>query len=156
MPDKPESIGRKLRALALGLTAERVKAPVSPAGVYGVIMDWGLPNELATLVAIADGGTSLYAGGGGFLGGHAVPAIRQAGRQFLEKADDFVGEFPLATEHPTPQPGHVIFHILTADGVRTSPEIDTATLAPGDSGVSELFGAAQDVITQIRIAEPKK
>jgi hypothetical protein len=155
MPDKPESIGRKLRALALGLTAERVKAPVSPAGVYGVLMDWGLPSELATLLAIADGGTSLYAGGGGFLGGHAVPAIREAGRRFLETADDFVNQFPLTTEHPTPQPGHVIFHILTTGGVRTSPEYDTATLAPGEPGVSELFGAAQEVITQIRIAESK-
>ena len=50
----------------------------------------------------------------------------------------------------------MIFHILTTDGVRTSPEIDTATLAPGEPGVSELFGAAQDVITQIRLAEPQK
>jgi hypothetical protein len=153
---KTPDIGLKLRARVLELPAEMVKAPVSTAGVYGVVMDWGVENGLATLVAIADGGTSLYAGAGGFLGGHAVPVIREAGRRFLDAADGFVDEFPVTTVHPTPRPGHVIFHILTTAGVRTSPEIDIATLAPDKPGVSQLFGAAQGVITQIRVAEPKK
>jgi hypothetical protein len=46
--------------------------------------------------------------------------------------------------------------ILMSAGVRTSPEIDTTTLAPGEPGVLELFRAARGVITQIRVAEPHK
>ena len=156
MPQPRKDIGLQLRAMVLGLSADKVRAPVSQAGVFGVVMDWGLPNGLATLVAIADGGTSLYAGSGGFLGGHAVPAIREAGRRFLNTADGVVDAFPVTANHPTPRPGHVIFHMLTTAGVRTSPEIDTATLVPGKPGVSELFGAAQGVITQIRLAKPEK
>jgi hypothetical protein len=156
MPDSPRHAGLDLRASALELSAENVDAPVSTAGVFGAVMDWGLSKGLVTLVAIADGSTSIYAGGGGFIGGHAVPAVREAAGRFLQVADRFVSEFPLTIEHPTPRPGHAIFHILTTAGVRTSPEIDTATLGPGKPGASELFGAAQLVITQLRMAKPNR
>jgi hypothetical protein len=41
-------------------------------------------------------------------------------------------------------------------GIKASPEIDVKTLAPGKPGLSELFGAAQHVITQIRLASNQK
>ena len=154
VPDKRKDIGKGLRAMVLGLTADKVEA--RPSGVFGVVMDWDLGNALATLVALADGGTSLYLPQGGFLGGHAHPKIREAGQMFLTVAERFVDEFPVTTDFPTPAPKRARFYVLTTGGVHGSPEVDTNDLRPGQPGISELFGAAQAVIAQIRIAQPKQ
>lgn len=154
MPGGRKDIGQGLRAMVLGLTAQKV-AP-RPSGVFGVLMDWGFPNALATLVALADGGTSLYLPYGGFLGGHAHPKIREAGQQFLTTAERFVDQFPVTTDYPTPKPDCARFYVLTTGGVHGSPEVDTRKLHPGQPGIAELFGAAQAVITQIRMEQNKQ
>ena len=154
MPGNKKDVGQGLRAMVLGLTAEKV-AP-RPSGVFGVVMDWGFPNALATLVALADGGTSLYLPYGGFLGGHAHPKVREAGQTFLTVAERFVDQFPVMTEYPTPKAGRARFYVLTTGGVHGSSEITEKDLRPGQPGISELFGAAQAVITQIRLEQDHK
>ena len=152
--DTRKDIGKGLRAMVLELTPDKVEA--RPSGVFGVVMDWDLGNALATLVAMADGGTSLYLPQGGFLGGHAHPKIREAGQAFLTVAERFVDQFPATTDFPTPKPKHARFYVLTTGGVHGSPEVETNDLRSGQPGISELFGAAQEVITQIRVAQPKQ
>lgn len=157
MPEDAKAIGLKLRAMALGLTPQAIGLPASATGLYGAIMDWGVqPDAIATIVAIVDGSTSVYAGGGGFLGGQGIPAVKQAGRKFIEAAARFANGFEVTTDFPTPAGGHTIFYLLTTSGVRRSPEIDVATLHPGQKGMSELFGAAQEIITQFRLHSPKQ
>jgi hypothetical protein len=157
VPHDKADVNTQLRLMALGLSAEKVGITPLESGVWGAIMDWGMGNGLATLVAFADGTTSLYLGlSGGIIGLQGHAGVRQAARLFLEVASRFVDTFVSTTDYPMPAPEHTRFYIHTMTGVKASPEIDVKTLAPGKPGISELFGAAQNVITQIRLSSEQK
>jgi hypothetical protein len=119
----------RLRALAL--YSKRIPNsmgnPSSPTEPWGVVLDWVLSAAVATVVAFSDGSASVYfSSGGGLLGGQAHEPIRNAARQAVAVAAEFQPQMELTTVFPLPQPGIVVFYLLTDSGVFTSSAFESA------------------------------
>lgn len=152
-PDNPYAA---LRDQVLNLKSEALGPEVADRKILGVVMETGYPQATVTLVAIADGTVSLYfSNGGGMigLGGHDGP--RKAGLQLISKAGSFLGSLTPAKSFPLPAQGATHFFVLTRDGPLTGGALEK-DLGMGRHPLSPLFHAAQDVITQARLASEKR
>jgi len=123
---------------------------VSHGGVHGVLGEFGFPQGVATVVALADGTVSVYfSGGGGSLGLGQHEGARKAAEALLQEAP---AALPLAAKDPTlplPQAGEVRFWFLTAEGPVTAAASE-ADLGAGTSPLAKLHGLLHDLLTQIR------
>src|SRR3954467_14364583 len=78
-PDRSEDapspeMSRELRDMVLHGSRAKFDLPASKNPLWGVVMDWGLPQGTVTLVAIEDGNASYYLStGGGTIGGAGHP-----------------------------------------------------------------------------------
>lgn len=140
----------RLRALQAEPAELGLPDPDDELHVFGVTVDMSFPNGVATLVAFADGSTSLYTSTGfGIIGGGAHPEVAAASRELLRLAEEHRAACaPDASEDPPPQ-GFVTFRLRTPGG-RLSATDDESVLASGDSPLSPVFHAAHDVITELR------
>jgi hypothetical protein len=133
---------------AAGLTA----SPELPT-VWGLLMETGHPNGVATLVALADGTTSLYLStGGGVIGGGAHPQVAAATRRLLGIVERYLAQIPASTQTALPAVGRVALRALTYHGRHV------AEAAEDDLGYQRhplwpVFHAAHDVITELRLIE---
>ena len=151
--EEPPAIYTDLRSRALSITqAELGELPATPH-VLAVVMDTGYSEAVATLVALADGTTSLYfSNGGGMIGGGEHPRVAAATRRLVDVATRFLEVLSPATDFPLPAVGVTQLIAVTASGnsSATAPE---AELGAGEHALSELFYAAQDVLTELRLVE---
>src|SRR5438874_9737352 len=93
-PD-PAEVYRELRSHALGVGPEDdgVELPGGENQPYGVLMETGYPNGVATLVAFASGDASLYfSTGGGIIGGIGHEAVRVAAQHLVGCSKQFLPE----------------------------------------------------------------
>ena len=142
-----------LRNQILHLTPENCGLPAraAPTELCAVLMDWGVNNGAATVVAVADGTVSIYlsSGGGSIGGGQGHAAIREAGQKFLNLSKESLPQMQETTEYPLPDKGQVYFYVRTAAGVftaRTTQEELNSRTHP----LRSLGDAAQEIITQYR------
>jgi hypothetical protein len=115
----PADVYITLRSKILNLKHEEIAAApsVPPGGLWGVVMDWGVANGSATVLALSDGSASIYfSGGGGHIGGGGVPAIRNEAIAAVARGSELRSSMKPATEFPLPGNGEVIFYALTDDG----------------------------------------
>jgi hypothetical protein len=144
----------ELRSQALRLTADQLGDAVpSEAGILALLMETGYQEAVATLVAVADGTTSLYfSNGGGFVGAGTHPTVAEASRSWLEAGRTFLPALSDVTEPPLPGVGLTRLLAVTPDGLRgaVAPEDD---LGGNRHELSPLFHAAHEVITQIRLTQ---
>jgi hypothetical protein len=143
----------KLRSQALALARDpiAVPAPGHEAPVWGVVMDMGFPNGTATLVALADGSTSLYySNGGGVIGGQAHEPVRMANAVFIDEANRLHGRLTQSETHPLPAAGQTAFYALTDAGVLGGAAANE-DLGKGTHELATLFLAGHGVITQLRL-----
>jgi hypothetical protein len=137
----------KLRVMALHLTPGEAGIAAQPGLPFGVIMETTYERGAATLVALADGTASLYfSTGGGVIGGN-TPASKRC----VAVAAGLVAQLAPVSDDAFPPPGGTRFHLLTPEG-RVGGGADEQTLAGGGHPLSPLFYAAQEVITQLRLA----
>src|SRR4051812_19903215 len=120
---------RRLRAMALEAVALGLPAPPPQhAGVSGVGVD--IPaggGAFATLVAMADGTTSLYSStGGGTIGAGAHQAVADATHALLALVDRRLDEFGEDDDSEQPIGARVRFFVLTPDGRRVADVPDDA------------------------------
>ena len=143
----------RLRALALRAKRGQTSMPTpsSPTEPWGVVMDWVVSAATATIVAFSDGSASVYfSSGGGLLGGQAYESIRHAARQAVAVAAEFQPHMQLTTDFPLPQPGIVVFYLLTDSSVFTSSTFESA-LKTHSHALSKLGDAMQAIITAYRL-----
>jgi hypothetical protein len=85
-----EQVYQGLRAQILGLdpaTAGLRQGSVDRV-IWGALMETGYRRGTATLVALADGTTSLYlSGGGGIIGGGSHEAVATATKEYLAELE---------------------------------------------------------------------
>ena len=156
-PEPSEAV-HELRRRALTVSAPDLG--LSPVGqrphVWGVVMETGYPQAVATLVAFADGTTSLYfSNGGGVIGagGHAV--VRQAGEALLSAAEAQIHDFAEVHDTPVPGVGRVRFYVRTFQGLMGA-EADENELGEGRHTLSPVFHAAHWVISAVRESTPQQ
>jgi hypothetical protein len=122
-----------------------------PTQPYAVVVDLGLPEGTATILAVADGSASVYlsTGGGSVGGGQSHPSIHNAALRTVEVADEVQPLMHPATTYPLAERGQVNFYVVTDAGVFT------ATASEDDvrghrSPFSKLGDTAQAIITEYR------
>jgi len=127
--------------------------PTNSNRIWGMLMETGYPEAVATLVTIADGSVSLYfSNGGGLIGVGEYEETRKASDSFISSASEYIQHAKLTKKFPLPKIGYSRFYFLTFNGIFTfeSKEDD---LGNKRLSTSPLFFKAQEVITQARIAD---
>ena len=146
----------ELRAQALGFDVESIQTPDGGPwqGAAVAMMEIGLPNGIASFLAVADGTASMYTSvGGGVIGAGEHAAVRGAAERFRIVAADAHRHLQSTTDFPLPAPGEVRFHVRLGDDAWTGAVSEQA-LRTGRQPLSELYAAGQDLITEIRLASP--
>jgi hypothetical protein len=119
-------------------------------------MEMGLDMGTASLVAVADGTTSLYLStGGGVLGAGAHQAVRRASEAFLDAAEADLDRLQVVSDAPLPKTGAIRFHALTFESLR-SAEVQERELVNGRSELAPLFAAGDEVLTQLRLIDQQQ
>ena len=125
-------------------------------GVWGVVMEMGFSKGAATLVALADGTTSLYLQtGGGIIGGGQHHAVQITAVRLVDGADEFAGQLTATTDYPLPERDQIIFYMLTRKGPLTSQSAAEADLAGGHHALSKLFYRCHGLIARLRQVQQK-
>ena len=121
-----------------------------PGDVWGVVYELGLPAATVTVIALADGTTSLYTTGGfGIVGGGAHPAVVVANRKLREAVAAQLAAFRPDPSAEPPGPDDVRVRALTSSGRRVA-DAAQADLLDGTHPLSDLFFAGHAVITRLR------
>ncbi len=124
--------------------------------VWGVLMETGLPSGISTLVILADGTVSLYfSGGGGILGSGQHETARKAAGILLDAAPEFIGYMQETLDHQLPRRGQTLIYVLHDHRVSKS-EFQADDLQQSNSSITPLYLKALDVVTQIRLATPRR
>jgi hypothetical protein len=143
VPPAPNSTYLGLRNRVLAGSAAKLALPATlPSISKAVLMDLGVENGTATVVAFEDGTASIYlSSGGGFLGGgQGYEAIRNAGRHMLEVGRELQRSMHKTTEYPLPSSGAVSFYAVTNSGVFTA-SVSELDCKKGRSPFAKLYFA---------------
>lgn len=109
-------MGLRERALHASRTALGLPVPPKPAEAWGAIMDWGVTNGTATIVAFSDGSASVYwSSGGGSIGGQSHESISNAAKKMVAIAVSTRGsqEDFASHRHPLSDMGDAAQNIIT-------------------------------------------
>lgn len=150
--------GKGLRLLALTTSADKLGfiPDKDYPKVYGVITDWNLGDQTATILAMKDGTASLYTTSTfGIIGGQGHDTVRKAAQECVKIAGQYYEKSKPVSDYPYPKQGEVNFFLLTYDGVRIYIG-DEDRINNGKDQTTSLFAAAQNVLTVLRlVTEPK-
>lgn len=124
--------------------------------VYGILMDWPIGDQTATVFSTSTGAASLYTTSTfGIIGGEGHETVRTAARVFVRAADEHFAAAITTTEFPYPAADRVRFYLLTFEGVRVI-DTDLASIANGTSQYAKLFGLGQAVLTELRLVTEQR
>jgi hypothetical protein len=154
---KPANPYGGLRAMAL--RAADLDLPSRSGGhpdVVGVVVDIPDKGGYATVVAMADGSTSLYTSvGGGLIGGGEHRPVAAANARLLKEAQSQLPRLRPSdsTEHPAARTVRIF--VVTPEGRRVA-DLQTDEFWSSHGGRWEsLVEATQGVITALRKVDPK-
>lgn len=120
------------------------------AGCGGALLETGYPKGVTTLVALADGTTSLYLStGGGIIGGGTHDRVVGATQSFLAAVEDHLDQLSPDPDSNVAAEGRVIIRALTFRG-RYRAEAAEDDLGRGQHPLSPVFYAAHGVLTELR------
>jgi hypothetical protein len=118
VPDPEESYlalrGQAIAVADTGLVGPSAEHPRA----IGVVVDVPARGGFATVVALADGTTSMYTSvGGGTIGAGSHAAVVEATHSLLSVVEAHIDAFARADDSSLPPPGSVRFHVVTPDGL---------------------------------------
>jgi hypothetical protein len=154
----PKEMYPRLRTLMLqGSRAKFSLIPTSkPTEPWGVVMDWGVKNATATVVAMSDGSASVYfSNGGGYIGGKGQEPIRMAAQRAVEAAQAVQLPAQTTTSYPLPEQHGVCFYLLTDAGVFMFRTTEQELNSPNHP-LRKLGDAMQGVITEYRLRDQRR
>ncbi|MRG47310.1 hypothetical protein GFS24_19465 [Chitinophaga sp. SYP-B3965] len=147
-----------LRKMAFNVTPEQLELSI-PSGetkVFGVIMDWDLGEGTMSLISYETGDASIYfSSGGGVIGGGKHENVNKASKEFVSKAQNYLGKSLRTEILPLPDKNCVRFYFLTNKGKFVAQE----TMSNIENNSSEwtlFFEEANNVITELRLTTEKK
>lgn len=145
-----------LRALALEADPRELLPPPEFPGVCGIVVDIPSSGGHATVVALADGTTSMYTSvGGGVLGAGTHSRVAAASSRLLATAQRFLD---VLTSSPAtvelPPPGLVRVHLRTPTANHALDVTDDIFWDPAGQPVEPLISAIQSLITALRQTSP--
>jgi hypothetical protein len=150
----PGKMGNELRMMMLTELEAPTPTKEFPR-VYGVLMDWPVGKNTATVVSLHDGSASLYTTSDFLvIGGIGHESVRTAAIRFVHAADRHYEEAVLTSDVSYPPSGRVRFYLLTFQGIRAF-DMDLASLESGAGKYAELFELGQAVLTELRLVSEK-
>lgn len=121
--------------------------------VWAALVDMGMEGGTATMVAVADGTTSMYtSGGGGMIGAGKYKVISDATKAFLAVVEKHLELVPVAESAPLPATNHVAFIVLTHDGAMHRIEIGIDRVGDPRNHLYPLWSSINGVISRLRLA----
>ena len=152
----PTEIFYKMRNQALNLEPEDIG--VHPTKelkrVYGILMEIGHPEGVVTLIVLADGTVSLYyENGGGVIGAGGEEDVHKAAEEFLRVVESHHRHFQEAHVGKLPEDGQVLFYVLTYRRGILTGEASETKLGDKSHGLTEVFFAGHNVISELRKIE---
>lgn len=153
----PADIYQDLRQRALGAVAAGLAQPTPEhPDIAGAVVD--IPREggaFVSVVALADGSTSMYTSvGGGTIGAGEHAAVAAATQHLLGVLQAHLRSFAQHDDGSLPPPGSVRVHLLTPAGSRCGDLPEAAFWGEAPSALMPVVDATQDVLTAIREADP--
>jgi hypothetical protein len=122
-------------------------------GVWGLVMETGYPETVASLVAMAGGTVSLYfSNGGGMIGLGSHEGPQRAARDLLRIAPRFLEYCDPTNKYPLPLKEYVRFYLFSQNETLTA-EAKDFDLSRDAHPLSPLFHIAHELITEIRMLE---
>ncbi|MEJ0088816.1 MAG: hypothetical protein WDM80_03555 [Limisphaerales bacterium] len=119
--------------------------------VCAVLMDWPIAQGTVTVVARTTGDASVYTDGTfGVFGGIGHESVRKAATNCVRVADSLFESATATKDYPYPKIGRVRFYLVGYDGVRVI-DGDLEAVRTGKDRCSDLYEAAQSVITELRL-----
>lgn len=154
---KTAEIYNDLRNLAFNADLKKLNVPTKEGRkTYGVIMETGYPEAVATLVAMGDGSVSLYfSNGGGIIGVGEHESARKISLEYIKEADNYLKYAAKTNAYPLPKQKQTIFYFLTYEGVFTYGALES-DLGENHSELSKLFYNAQDLISEARLIDESR
>jgi hypothetical protein len=145
-----------LRNLALSATAEQMgQLSNEKTEIYGVIMDWGLGEGTATLVAFKTGEASLYfSSGAGIIGGGGHDNVKREIAEYIKMAEGYLVNTSRTETTLLPSANEIKFYFLTNKGKYSGVE-KMKNIESEKSDWLNLFEEANKLIAEIRIASEK-
>jgi len=140
-----------LRNQALNVKSGDLQIKVSEKDtvVYGVVMDWDMPEGVATLIAFSTGDASLYnSKGGGTIGGIGHQKIQSAAKYLTSSAVTYLKNAKQVETTPLPPKDCVGFYLLTNKG-KFYLEEKMEAMEQQSSPIFGLFEDANKVITEL-------
>jgi hypothetical protein len=154
----PANAGRGLRQTILSTSAAEfgVKPTSDFPRVYGVLMDWPIGKDFATIFSSSAGAASLYTTSTfGIIGGEGHATVRTAAIRFVKAADRLYESATPTTVYPYPGSDGVRFYLLTFEGVRVV-ETDFASVSSRTNKYIEYFDLGQAVLTELRLVTERR
>ena len=157
-PQQPVGPYEDLRNLALlrfGSDVSGVDLGAHP-DVVGAVVDLpGSNGGHATIVALADGTTSMYTStGGGVIGAGEHAPVAAAALALLDRLQEILDLIPADDRTDLPSPEYLAVTVLTPAGRRRAHVPHAAFMGQEPSSVVPLLAAIHDVITAIRTHTP--
>jgi hypothetical protein len=154
---EPAEVYQDLRQRALDAVGAGLAAPAPDhPDVAGAVVD--IPREggaFVSVVALADGSTSMYTSvGGGTIGAGEHAPVAAATQQLLRVLQAHLPSFAQDDDGSLPPPGSVRVHLLTPAGSRRGDLPEEAFWGEVPSGLAPVIEAAQEVLTALREADP--
>jgi hypothetical protein len=146
----------RARVLTLDPTTAGLHSTEELPDVWGVLLETGYPDGSSTLVALADGTTSLYlSSGGGVIGGGQDDQVAAATKRLVAAAQQELETLTQAETQAVPTDGVVTIRVLTYAGPRavSAPEVD---FGEGRHPLSDVFYKAHEVIAALRLIEQQR
>jgi hypothetical protein len=138
-----------LDAVERGLVSS---SPESP-DVSGLVVDISSEGGFVTLVALADGTTSMYTStGGGTIGAGSHASVAQATQRLLTQVQLSLGDFEIRNDDGLPPSGFVRFHVLAPPRGRCLDVSDAAFWGEEDHELIPVIACVQDLMSSIRAA----
>lgn len=141
-----------MRNMAFSVTPQQLGITIADdkTTVYGVIMDWGMDANTATLVAYQTGDASIYlSSGGGTIGGGQHASVSKVAKQYISQAQSFMAHAAKTDNTQLPADNEVIFYLLTNNGIYTGRD-NINNFENASSAWLPMFTNANDVITALR------
>lgn len=158
VPPEPAPTYLQLRSRILSLDPSEVGLAPSPTAphVWGVLMETRYTVGTATLVALADGTTSLYySTGGGMLGSGEYAPVAEASKALVTEAENHLQQMSPTRQFPLPKVGQVRFIFLTYSGAFNNDATERK-LASVKHPLSLLYRLGQETLTQLRLLAERK
>jgi len=129
--------------------------PLVNTTVYGVIIDWPMQTNVATIVAYSTGDASIYLKTGQlYIGGFAYPAIRNLAKEMISSAQKLLSKTSI-TENIALPDSCIQFSFLTNNGIYVHQETEESidkNLTPW----TPLFFKGNQLISEYRIITQNK